>query len=202
MRIGLLALLACLLVLPASAQASELRVTVVIHGPGKVTGNNFADCVSTVGNSASKICGTFTVGQADTESSTFAALTATANATQPNKSSFVKWTCITGSNAGCGGCSTTAFCQMTSALEKGTEDVIASVEFSDTTPPGAPIVTPAVSETVDRQVSFGLAEHRHDRQIALLARRRGVHRPARPGTRTSCRPATTPSRRRWWTRPT
>ena len=83
MRIGLLALLAGLLVLPASAHASSLRVTVVIHGPGMVTGNNFPDCVSTAGNAGSKVCGTITVGVADENSSTYAALQTPRSRTSP-----------------------------------------------------------------------------------------------------------------------
>ena len=169
MRIGLLALLACLLVLPASAHASSLRVTVVIHGPGMVTGNNFPDCVSTAGNAGSKVCGTITVGVADENSSTYAAFTATANATQPNKSTFVKWTCITSSNAGCGGCAASITCQMTSALEKGVEDVIASVEFSDTTAPNAPTAVAGAREP---------RAHAVDGAVHDLPGRTHVRRPA------------------------
>jgi len=158
MRNGLLALFVCLLVLPASAHASSLRVTVVIHGPGKVTGTGNFACDSTVGNTDSKICGTISVGTTDEVSSTYAAFASAANAAQPNKSAFVKWTCTT-STASCGGCDTGAGCQMTSTLAKGINDVLLVAEFSDTTAPAAPVVSRSYSDTVDRQVSFGLTSN-------------------------------------------
>ena len=70
LRIALLAVLA-VLVLPASAHASLLRVSVLVHGPGKIGGH--LTCESTVGTSGTKSCGTVEVGSADEVVSPFAA---------------------------------------------------------------------------------------------------------------------------------
>jgi hypothetical protein len=153
----IVALVACLLgiaVLPASAHASQMRITVLVHGPGSISGP--LSCTSTVGNSDVKSCGLYTIGIANEASSNYAAFGAAGNATQPNKSTFMGWSCITSSGASCGGCQSTDTCQILGSLDKTVNDIIAVATFKDTTAPGTPINTPTFSASVDRQVSFGV----------------------------------------------
>jgi hypothetical protein len=154
--IRIVVVLACLLgALATPAQASELRVTVLVHGPGKIEGA--LDCTSTVGNAATKSCGLYTTGYDDEASSSVASLKATAGAAQPNKSSFTGWSCTTSSNANCGTCaSANTSCNVFSALEKGVNNVIVTATFSDSTAPTISAVTPQYGSTRDREVSFAL----------------------------------------------
>ncbi|WP_028065572.1 hypothetical protein [Solirubrobacter soli] len=154
--IRIVVVLACLLgALATPAQASELRVTVLVHGPGKISGA--LSCESTVGTAQTKNCGTYDVGYKDEASSSAAAFTAMANAAQPNKSSLVSWSCTTVSGANCGGCDQPSTgCQIFGALSKGVNDVIAVATFSDTTAPTISLVLPQYSPTHERSVSFAL----------------------------------------------
>jgi hypothetical protein len=158
LRIALLAVLTCLLAIPASAQASKLRVAVIIHGPGTVTSQNNYSCVSTVGEGQTKICPAYEVGYADEKSSPWAPLTAEANGAQPNKSTLDGWTlCTSASGISCSSCTASSpVCQLISPPDIGTFDVTAVASFSDNTAPTITSVTPQYSATTERGVSFGL----------------------------------------------
>jgi hypothetical protein len=157
LRIALLAVLACLVALPASADASQLRISVFIKGPGKITSNmSNPTCESTGGTGPAKLCGLYQIGIADEASSPWASIEAIANAAQPNKSTFVGWSCITATDVGCGACASGLGCQLASPPEKGAFDVIVIATFSDTTAPTISAVTPQYSTTTDRGVSFGV----------------------------------------------
>ncbi|HEY6887903.1 MAG TPA: hypothetical protein VI300_08995, partial [Solirubrobacter sp.] len=160
----IVALVACLLgiaVLPASAHASLMKVTVLVHGPGSISSNlqGYPVCTSTVGNASLKSCGIYEIGSANEASSNYVALSATANASQPNKSTFTGFTCTTSSGASCGGCQSTDTCQILGSLDKTVDNILVSATFADTTAPNAPTITPAYSTTVDRQVTFGVTSN-------------------------------------------
>src|ERR1044071_5475617 len=125
----IVALLVCLLgiaVLPATAHASLMKVTVIVHGPGSISSNlqGYPVCTSTVGNSGAKSCGTYEIGSASEASSNYVALSATANAAQPNKSTFAGFTCTTQSGAKCDACRSTDTCQILGSLDKTVNDIL------------------------------------------------------------------------------
>jgi hypothetical protein len=152
---AVLACLLCLVAPPVAAHASEARVTVLIHGPGRVGGA--LECASNVGNTATKSCGLYTTGSVKDPTSSAVWLNATANPAQPDKSAFVGWSCITASAAGCGSCASAApDCHLFSALETGVDDIIVVATFKDTTAPAAPAVTPVYNAVTDGGVTFAM----------------------------------------------
>jgi hypothetical protein len=156
----IVALLACLLglaVLPASAHASALVIGVWVIGPGTVTGSGLsAPCVSTGATGVKKLCGVSIEGDASRVASFDADFNAMAKAAQPNQATFTGWTCETGGKVSCTGCASAGNCNLFSPLTDGSYSMTLTANFTDTTAPAAPTITPTYSTTVDRQVSFGV----------------------------------------------
>ncbi|WP_270044362.1 MopE-related protein [Solirubrobacter ginsenosidimutans] len=157
----IVALLACLfaiVAIPASAHASELVIGVYVQGPGTITSNGLpAPCVSTGATGVKKLCGLVTVGDADRVASFEAGFSAVAKASQPNQSTFTNWTCQADNGVSCTDCVSAANCHFFSPLTDGKYSITVTANFSDTTAPAKPLITPTYSTTVDRQVSFGVS---------------------------------------------
>ncbi len=130
-----LACLCTLALVPAAAHASRVIVNVKAQGTGAVSD-----------------CG-FMTGDPNATASSTAEFVAIANAAQPNKSTFVGWSC-TPAGPMCTGCDSGPKCSVVSPHSTGDDFVKVNAVFVDNTRPVLSGLVLTQNPTINREVSF------------------------------------------------